>query len=297
MGNKPLCFIISPIGEAGSQTRKNADYLLDLIIRPALEGFDLEIMRGDHCHTPNQIHEHVVQCIRDAALCIADISAPNINVYYEVGRRDETGKPMILLRRSDAGVLPVDLGTRRYVHYSLDAEGITNARRDLRLSVQDLARAGFEAPKSQTQDMEQMMLQLEQRLLQKLDPHLQPEKPKASVFGGLLPKSPKKPAKKPAAKPAAPAKTSVSAPKPAVPAAPAPAAPKREYSRTELDRLFRDACEKRDVETIDELLDYIETTPLAESPAFLNSYVIAAWKSGSKKAFSLVLKHASSGNS
>lgn len=302
MADKPLCFIICPIGEADSETRANADYLLDLIIRPALEGFDLEILRGDHCHTPNQIHEHVVRCIREAALCIADISLPNVNVYYEVGRRDETGLPLILLRRSDAGAFPVDLGTRRYIRYSLDAAGITSARNELRRFVRELAKNGFETPKSDADSMSEKMRQMEERLLERLKEQLQsaavkpapePAKPKASPVKSLF----SKPKEKPAAKPAAP-KPAAPAPKSAEPArkSAAPAKPQPQYSRTELDRQFREACEKGDVEKIDVLLDYIRTTPLADSPAFINAYVIAAWESGSEKAFSILCRYMVSQN-
>jgi hypothetical protein len=41
------CFVISPIGEEGTDVRQLADDLLELIIVPALEPFDFEVTHAD----------------------------------------------------------------------------------------------------------------------------------------------------------------------------------------------------------------------------------------------------------
>ena len=41
------CFLISPIGDDGSDTRKQADDLYELIVEPALRAHDFEIVRAD----------------------------------------------------------------------------------------------------------------------------------------------------------------------------------------------------------------------------------------------------------
>ena len=138
------CFIISPIGEAGTETRINADDLLDLIIRPALEPFDFDVTRGDHHSEPGKIDVDVVRAVQESDLCIVDISMPNPNVYYELGRRDETGKPLILLRSKAADELPVDIAARRYIEYDLDSRhGIRDAVVQLKSFVEPIVKAGF----------------------------------------------------------------------------------------------------------------------------------------------------------
>ncbi|MBE6637247.1 MAG: hypothetical protein E7618_05530 [Ruminococcaceae bacterium] len=145
MNNKPICFVISPIGEVGTTTRQDADDLLELIIKPVLDLFGFETIRGDHRSEANQIDVDVIKSVQSAELCIADISQPNPNVYYEVGRRDETGKPMILLKSKSSDLLPVDIATRRYIEYDLDSRrGLGDARHQLQNFIEPLVKSGFE---------------------------------------------------------------------------------------------------------------------------------------------------------
>lgn len=155
MAVKPVCYIIGPIGQPDSDTRRDADDLLELVIRPALEKYDFEVVRGDHSKQSDQIHEAVRDAVRSADLCIADISKDNVNVYYEVGRRMETEKPIFFLRYKqyssngdDAAQkdnLPVDLGTQRVIYFDLDSRaGIRRAKEELSGFVAQLDRNGME---------------------------------------------------------------------------------------------------------------------------------------------------------
>ena len=142
----PTCFIISPIGETGSDIRTNADDLRDLIIQPALELFGFDIIRGDHRSEAGQIDVDVIRAVQESELCVIDLSLPNPNVYYEFGRRDETGKPIILLKAKGSGDLPVDIATRRYIEYDLDSRhGIRDAIQQLKNFVEPLVKRGFES--------------------------------------------------------------------------------------------------------------------------------------------------------
>lgn len=167
MLRKPMCFVISPIGEAGTQIRQDADDLLELIIRPALDIFEFDIIRGDHRSEANQIDVDVIKSVQEAEICVADISRANVNVFYEVGRRDETGKPLILLKAKDSGALPVDLGTRRYIEYDLDSRrGIGDAMQQLRNFVKPLVDAQFEnsSPSSSLSDIAAILQRVERKL-------------------------------------------------------------------------------------------------------------------------------------
>lgn len=142
----PTCFIISPIGESGSEIRRNADDLRDLIIRPVLEPFGFTVVRGDHRSEAGQIDIDVIRAVQESDLCVIDISLPNPNVYYEFGRRDETGKPLILLKAKGSGELPVDIATRRYIEYDLDdRRGLIDSMEQLRNFVKPVVENGFES--------------------------------------------------------------------------------------------------------------------------------------------------------
>lgn len=104
--SKYNCFVISPIGKEGTDIYQDYKDLLDLIIIPALEVYDMKVMRGDHAITEDKIDTSVIKNIQDADICICDITEPNPNVYYELGRRDETGKPVMLLKRKGSPSSP-----------------------------------------------------------------------------------------------------------------------------------------------------------------------------------------------
>ena len=142
----PICFIITPIGESGSEIRQNADDLRDLLIKPVLEPLGFEVVRGDHRSEAGQIDIDVIRAVQESDLCIADISLPNPNVFYEFGRRDETGKPLILMKAKGSDDLPVDVATRRYIEYDLDSRrGIIDAMEQLRNFVSPIVEKGFES--------------------------------------------------------------------------------------------------------------------------------------------------------
>lgn len=60
------CFVISPIGADGSDTRKDADDVFEYIIKPAMEECDIEPFRSDHLDKPGKISEQVFHEIYNA---------------------------------------------------------------------------------------------------------------------------------------------------------------------------------------------------------------------------------------
>ena len=138
------CFVISPIGQDGSDIRKNADYLFELIIEPALEIYnDYKVIRGDMGTTVTSITDEVIKLIQNAELCIIDLSGHNPNVFYECGRRHETGKPFILIKRKGEEI-PFDLKDIRTVDYDLSDPHKTRASiSSLRKFVNEFEEIGY----------------------------------------------------------------------------------------------------------------------------------------------------------
>jgi hypothetical protein len=138
-----VCFVISPIGEDGSQIRRDADDLYDLVIKVALEPFDFDVVRADKLPGSGQITSEIIQLVQTAELCIIDLTGPNANVYYECGRRHETGKPFVqLIRKGDR--LPFDLAGIRTIGYSLDTPRTAREAVDeLRRFTAEFERTGY----------------------------------------------------------------------------------------------------------------------------------------------------------
>jgi tetratricopeptide (TPR) repeat protein len=116
------CFIVSPIGEDKSEERRNANDLLEYVIRPALrmcEFRDDQILRVDQLTTPGAvIGDEILTNLASADLCIVDLTGLNSNVMYECGIRQGNGKPFIILSPRDQK-LPFDLAHRRAIIFDL----------------------------------------------------------------------------------------------------------------------------------------------------------------------------------
>jgi hypothetical protein len=96
---KKLCFVVSPIGKPGSESRKHADWVLEYIIKPEMVHHpEFEVKRADDDFRFGQIDVHIINDLLDAELVIADLSLRNPNVFYEVGIRHMREKPIIHLQ-------------------------------------------------------------------------------------------------------------------------------------------------------------------------------------------------------
>lgn len=141
--NMKTCFVISPIGQDGSTTRKDSDDLFELIIEPALELYDFKVIRGDMVTTSSSITEDVIKRIQNSELCIIDLTGHNPNVFYECGRRHETAKPFILMRRKGEEI-PFDLKDIRTVDYDLsDARKTRMSIENLKKFVNEFEESGY----------------------------------------------------------------------------------------------------------------------------------------------------------
>lgn len=108
-----ICFVITPIGEEGTEKRKHADMMLSLIER-ALEPLKLEVVRADKITTPGMISKQIIEYLHKSKLVVADLSFGNQNVYYELALRHLTGLPIVhTIRRRDS--LPFDVQNFRTV--------------------------------------------------------------------------------------------------------------------------------------------------------------------------------------
>lgn len=117
------CFVIAPIGDPDSDTRKRSDQVLKHIIRPAAKEHGYVATRADEISEPGIITSQVIQRVVDDPLVIADLTDKNPNVFYELALRHALRKPLVqIIRKGDA--IPFDVAGMRTIpvdHHDLDS--------------------------------------------------------------------------------------------------------------------------------------------------------------------------------
>lgn len=117
------CFVISPIGEEGTEVREHADDVFECIIEPAMDECAVECLRSDHLHEPGKITEQMYREIFDSDVCVAVLTGHNPNVFYELALAQASGKPVIVLILKGQE-LPFDIRDLRCVEYDLKPRNI-----------------------------------------------------------------------------------------------------------------------------------------------------------------------------
>ena len=129
------CFVVSPIGDEGSEIRNNADKLLKYIITPVCQACGFDVERVDQINDTGSITQTIIEKLQTAELVIADISGHNPNVFYEMGFRKCTGKPIVHLKKKGESI-PFDVNTIRTFEYDLtDLDSVDAVKERLQQTV------------------------------------------------------------------------------------------------------------------------------------------------------------------
>jgi len=137
MTNK-TCFVIAPIGEAGSDIRKRSDQVLKHVISPAVESCGYDSLRADQISEPGMITSQVIQHIVDDPLVIADLTGWNPNVFYELAIRHALRKPLVqMIKRGEQ--IPFDVaGTRTVYVDHKDLDSVEEAKEEIVKQIKSL---------------------------------------------------------------------------------------------------------------------------------------------------------------
>ena len=142
---RKLCFVIGPIGDAGTETRTHADWLLDGIIRPVFKDHfpQFDVLRADGIRAPGDINSQIIQRLMDAELVIADMSLHNANAFYELAVRHMMRLPTIHIIHKDWKI-PFDVAPYRAIYFSRqEFSDLNAARSELTSVVQEVIAPGF----------------------------------------------------------------------------------------------------------------------------------------------------------
>lgn len=125
------CFVIAPIGESDSDTRKRSDQVLKHVIIPAVASLGYEAVRADQIEKPGIITSQVIQHIITDSLVIADLTEYNPNVFYELAIRHALRKPFIHLIQEGERI-PFDVANTRTIHVNhRDLDSVDSAKNEI----------------------------------------------------------------------------------------------------------------------------------------------------------------------
>ena len=135
---KKICFVISPIGEEGSETRERSDQVLKHIISGSVEQMGYTVIRADKISEPGIITTQIIEHIVDAELVIADLTEKNPNVFYELAIRHAIRKPLVqMIRKGD--VIPFDVAATRIIQFDLqNIDSVASAKEEITSQVKSL---------------------------------------------------------------------------------------------------------------------------------------------------------------
>lgn len=130
------CFMVSPIGNEGSDTRKRADQLFKYIISPVCEECGFEAVRVDQINKADSITQTIIDYLKSAELVIADMTGHNPNAFYEIGYRASTGKPIIHVKEKGESI-PFDISSIRAFDYDLtDLDSVQEVKQRLKQTIE-----------------------------------------------------------------------------------------------------------------------------------------------------------------
>jgi len=122
----PLCFILMPFGKKRDATNREIDFdaVYELLIAPAVRAAGLEPLRAYEELDGGIIHKPIFEQLVLCEYAVADLTAANANVFYELGVRHAV-KPhtTVLLFAEGSGQPPFDVAQLRAIPYVIDACG------------------------------------------------------------------------------------------------------------------------------------------------------------------------------
>ncbi|MGQ7457131.1 hypothetical protein ACTGU6_03705 [Streptococcus suis] len=135
MSNK-TCFVVTAIGQAGSQERIHADKVLTYLIDPVCSELNIQVIRVDRETINGDINESILNHLKNDDLVIADLTWHNANAFYEFGYRQALGLPVVPIIKHDQR-LPFDVISKRTVFYDTDVSTIEESKSRLKNMILD----------------------------------------------------------------------------------------------------------------------------------------------------------------
>ena len=116
---KSTIFVVCPIGDEGTETRKNSDAVLRVIknvVRNNKELSGRDVIRADEMEEAGLIAEKIYKQLKTSDVCVVDLTDLNPNVLYEFGIRHALLKPSVLIAKKGTKP-PFDIQGLQIIYY------------------------------------------------------------------------------------------------------------------------------------------------------------------------------------
>lgn len=134
---KKTCFIITPIGQDGSDIRIEIDSIIEEIVEEVLRECGYSYKVSHKIDSTGSINKEVINSIKDSDLAIANLTGLNPNVMYELGVRHTFGKETIIICNENT-TLPFDLKDERTIFYKDSIRGGADLKNSLQRTMNNL---------------------------------------------------------------------------------------------------------------------------------------------------------------
>ena len=115
--SKPTCFVIQEFDDGGKFDKRYEE-----TIEPALKQAEVLPLRADKILGLQPVIQKIEKAIREASICVAEVSTANPNVWLELGYALAINRPVVILcDKQIRDKLPFDIQHRPVIFYRADS--------------------------------------------------------------------------------------------------------------------------------------------------------------------------------